>query len=472
MNRREFLLGATGLATGLTMMPLIGRAKTAAGEKLPWFDPAYAELPSLEKQEKGLDAEATEAQSKVRTVEGIPVSGLPTHLDKFDEEVAALIRGGGICGAAVAIAVDHRLVFTRGYGHLSSHEKLHAKPTSPGYLGSITKTVCAMAGLTLVQAGKLDINKKVLEILPLPPLLKPGEKRQPQIDKVTVRMLMEHTSGLFNVVEDLFDRPYYTQLGAEGKLELVHGDISQYDLVRRGMGRPFVSEPGVEFNYSGQGLQVLGRIVEMLSGKRLDQYITEKVMSPLGIKRHAQLSYLSPETLALLDAGKASKTDTFIPSPLDGASKRCSSWNFPQPQEDLYGNHWGQADACGASMLSAVDLARYVAFCSRLVHKDLWTESLAPTIVRGKDGKRGPDEHGLVFGVSMNEGHHQFGHGGAWGGIRAFCESTWDEVQYGIVASTDVDDAFNALQDKVVQHGRSLKKEKIDLWKSYGFEEK
>jgi hypothetical protein len=81
MNRREFLLGATGLATGLTMMPLVGRGKTvAAGEKLPWFDPTYAELPSLEKQEKGLDAEALEAQAKVRMLDGIPVSDLPSSM--------------------------------------------------------------------------------------------------------------------------------------------------------------------------------------------------------------------------------------------------------------------------------------------------------------------------------------------------------------------------------------------------------
>ena len=141
------------------------------------------------------------------------------------------------------------------------------------------------------------------------------------------------------------------------------------------------------------------------------------------------MSYLSPEDLALLDAGKASQTDTFIPSPFSPATKRCESWNFSQPQEDLYGNHWGQADACGASMLSAVDLTRYISHCSKLLHKDLWNDSLADTMVRAKDGKRVPAQHGLVFGVSMNGAHHQFGHGGAWGGIRAFCESTWDGVR-------------------------------------------
>ena len=117
--------------------------------------------------------------------------GLPIRSSKLDEEIEPLIKGGGIVGASVAIAVDHRLVLSRGYGHLCSHDKVYAKPTSPGFVGSITKTLCAMAGLTLVQAGKLDLDKRVLDILPLPSLLKPGETRQPEIDHVTVRMLME-----------------------------------------------------------------------------------------------------------------------------------------------------------------------------------------------------------------------------------------------------------------------------------------
>jgi CubicO group peptidase (beta-lactamase class C family) len=114
-----------------------------------------------------------------------------------------------------------------------------------------------MAALTLVKAGKLKLDQKVVDVMPMEPLLKAGEKRQPEIDQVTVRMLMNHTSGLFNVVEELFDRDFYKQLADQGELKLVHGDISQYDLVRRGMARPFASKPGRQFNYSGQGLQVL-----------------------------------------------------------------------------------------------------------------------------------------------------------------------------------------------------------------------
>ena len=251
----------------------------------------------------------------------MPVTGLPLKLGKVDEQMATLVKDAGLVGVAFAIAIDRQLVVTRGYGYLSSHDRVPAAPTSPGYLGSITKPLCAMAALTLVKAGKLKLDQKVVDVLPMDPLLKDGEKRQPEIDQVTVRMLMNHTSGLINVVEVLFDREYYRKLAAAGKLELVNGDISQYDLVRRGMAKPFVSKPGAEHNYSGQGLQVLGRIVEKLSGLRLDKYLSTKTLAPLGVKHHATLSYWRRSSRP--DAGM--KTGTFIPSP-HKARRRCESW--------------------------------------------------------------------------------------------------------------------------------------------------
>jgi CubicO group peptidase (beta-lactamase class C family) len=466
MNRREFIAGTSGLM----LSPLAGFGQKGPAEA-PWFDPSFSELPTKEQQIKGLSAEALAAQDKPRNVNGLPVTGLPHKLGT-DEQIASLVKSAGLVGVSFAIAIDHQLMATRGYGHLSSHEKLAALPTSPGYLGSVTKPLCAMAGLTLVKAGKLKLDQKVLDVLPLEPLLKPGERRQPEIDSVTIRMLMNHTSGLFNVVEELFDREYYRKLAEEGKLKLIHGDISQYGLVRRGMAKPFVSKPGREFHYSGQGLQVLGRVIEKLSGQRLDKCMAAKILAPIGVKRHACLSYLSPETRLEIDAGRASKTHTFIPSPYVPAKRVCESWAFKETLEDLYGNHWGQADSCGASMLSAVDLLRFVAFCFKPLGKDLEAEAMTPAMVHDKSGKLITSSQGLGWGVSKNAGRHQYGHGGAWGGIRAFAESTWDGVQYAVLAAGEQDEQFDKIVQHIVELGRSLKKQKATAvgWKQYGFE--
>ncbi len=461
MNRRNFLSGTTGLI----LSTLGDRASNAAPpEPKPWFDPSYSVLPTPEQQTKELDAAALAAQTKPRTVLEMPVTGLPLKLGKFDEQMATLVKDAGIVGLSFAVAVNRQLAVTRGYGYLSSHDQVPAAPTSPGYIGNITKPLCAMAALTLVKAGKLKLDQKVVDVLPMEPLLKDGERRQPEIDQVTVRMLMNHTSGLFNFVEILHDRKYYRKLAAEGKLELVHDDISQYDLVRRGMAQPFVSKPGTEFHYSGQGLQVLGRIVEKLSGQRLDKYMSGKALAPLGVKHHTTMSYLAPEELALIAAGKASKTGTFIPSPYNDTKKVCESWAFEKPTRNVYGNHWGQGDSCGLSMLSAVDLLRFVTFCLDLLGKDLAIETLTPPKVK-------QSSMGLGWGVGMTSGRYQYGHGGALAGNRAFCESTWDGVQYAVLVAGDRDKQVQKINEGVLELGRDWRNAKAAPvgWKRYGF---
>lgn len=469
LKRREFIAGTTGL-----LLPyVLGQAQSpSAAQQSPWLDPSYGEVPSSEQQTKGLTSDALSAQAKPRFLDSLPTTGLPIDLGEFDREIIGQIRSAGIVGVSFALAIGQQLAVTRGYGYLSSQDKVVAKPTSPGYLGSITKPLCAMAGLTLVRAGKLKLDQKVLEVLPLEPLLKEREQRQPEIDDVTVRMLMNHTSGLFNFVEELFDRGYYRQLAASGKLKLVHGDISQYDLVRRGMSKPFVSKPGTEYHYSGQGLQVLGRIIEKLSGQRLDKYIASKVLAPLGVKNHATMSYLSPDQLGLIDSGQASKTCTFIPSPYNKSKGLCESWGLTQPNDNLYGTHWGQADACGASMLSSIDLLRFISFCSRLLGSDLVREVVSPPKFRDANGDLKPSGSGLGWGVSNHSGHFQIGHGGAFGGIRAFCEYTWDDIQYSVLAAGDQDEQFRKISTQVLQLGRALRDQRRPVigWKQYGFE--
>jgi CubicO group peptidase (beta-lactamase class C family) len=468
MNRRGFLLGTAGVA----LTPLVSHAqKEAPTHQEPWFDPAYARLPTAGDLSKGLSADVLASHAKPRQIGSVPVTGLPHNLGKFDEEVATLFKESGLVGISFALAINNELMVTRGFGHLSSVDRVPALPTSLGYLGSITKPMVVMTALTLVHAGKLKLDQPVLEILPLEPLLRGDETRQPEIDSVTIRMLMNHTSGLFNYVEELFDRPYYSQLADEGKLKLVHGDVSQYDLVRRGMAKPYVSKPGERCNYSGQGLQVLGRVVEKLTNQRLDKAIASKLLAHLGIKHYANMGYLSPEELSEIDAGRASKTHTFIPSPYDETQKRSESWAYPERLEWLYGNHWGHADSCGASMLSAVDLTRFVGFCFNPLGKPLRTEALTPRMVQDEQGNQVTSGFGLGWGVSVQNGHHQYGHGGAFGGIQAFCESTFDNLQYAYVAAGDLGEKPDQIMEKLRQLGKALHQKKAQPlgWHKFGF---
>ena len=463
------IAGRVWAPISLKQLIAIMEARPSALAEEPWFDPTRVQLPSYDEQTAGLSPETLDAQRTPRVVQSLPVTGLPLEAP-FDLELAALVREGGLAGMSFSLAIGRELAVTRGYGYLCTHDKVVVEPTHPGYLGSITKPLCAMAALTLVRAGKLKLDQRVVDVLPMTPLMRDRERRQPEIDRVTVRMLMNHTSGLFNAVEPLFDRDYYASLARMGTLRLVNGDISQYDLVRRGMVMPFVSPPGEEYHYSGQALQVLGRIIEKISGQRLDKYIETALLRPLGVRRHATMSYLSRDTLQQIYAGRASSVRAFIPSPKD-AGGRAASWRFAQPNASLYGEHWGHADSCGASMLSSLDLLRFLCFFPVQIGPDLVTEMVKLPMVRNAEGKMIQSSGGLGWGVSHHGGAFQFGHGGAFGGIRAFCESTWDDVQYAVVAVGDDDARFERVRARLPEIGRELKSRRSPAmgWRRYGY---
>ena len=460
MNRRSFGGALASSALGLGCASVEAQEKT----ELPWLDPEFAKLPTLDEQVNDLAAKAVEAQTSPRRMDAMPVTGAPVNLGGFDRQLIARMKERGLVGVAVAIAIHGRLVVAKGYGRLSSRQPAPVTPTTPGFLGSITKPLCAMSALTLARDGLLDLDSRVLDILPLQPLLKPGEQRQNEIDQVTVRMLMNHTSGLFNVVEQLYDDAYYTRLAANGQIRLVHGDVSQYDLVRRGMSVPFVAPPGREAHYSGQGLQVLGRIIETVSGQRLDKQILEGLLRPCGVRNHATLSYLSPETRLLINQGDAESVGCMIPSEFDAKAKRCLSWRF-RGLDAPYGNQWGGADSCGSSMMSCLDLVRFLCVFPKVIGNKLYRESMQHPRVRNNTF------HGLGWGCGRHGDKYQFGHGGAIPGARAFCESTWDGVQYAVLVAGDQDPSVDAINQLVLKLGRVMRDRDnaADLWSAYGY---
>jgi hypothetical protein len=95
---------------------------------------------------------------------------------------------------------------------------------------------------------------------------------------------MNHISGLFDAEEVLSDPPRFQALAKGGVIRLIHGRIGQNDLVRIGMNKPLLFDPGEKFAYSGQGMQVLARIV--------DRYIQTRMFDPLGIRTCYVGSYL------------------------------------------------------------------------------------------------------------------------------------------------------------------------------------
>ena len=182
------------------------------------------------------------------------------RLAKIDHVVARGISAGGYPGAAVVVGRRGAAVFERGYGRLSwekSSAPVRADRTIYD-LASLTKVVGTTTALmVLYDEGKLHLDDPVSRYIP--------EFSGGQKDLVTVRMLLEHRSGL-PAGRDLWR---IASTPAEARQAVID--------------TPLICQPNACYEYSDLGADMLGFIVEAASGESLDRFLQERVFGPLGM---------------------------------------------------------------------------------------------------------------------------------------------------------------------------------------------
>ncbi len=198
--------------------------------------------------------------------DGLPVA-TPTsvgmsaaRLAKIDHVIERGITAGGYPGAAVVVGRRGSAVWEKGFGRLgwsASDPEVDAQSTIYD-LASLTKVVGTTTALMILfDDGKIHLDDPVNKYVPE---FTGGNK-----DLVTIRMLLEHRSGL-----------------PAGR-DIWRVASSPADARRAVLETPLVFQPGQYFEYSDLGADVLGFVVEGASGKPLDQFLRERVFQPLGM---------------------------------------------------------------------------------------------------------------------------------------------------------------------------------------------
>jgi len=462
LTRRDLLVGSATLAAGA----LAGSKARAVGERVdPFHDPAYSLLPPRFALVDRLSPSARQAQEKPRSINGIRVTGLPDSVPELDDKIVGIMAGSGIPGVSLALAKNDALALTRGYGRASVAGNVPVEPTMPATIMSVSKTVTAMAALTLVRDGKLRLNDLAFEVLQEGPLLAPDQPFDRRQYKIEVHHLMSHTSGLFNAVETLNDPPRFQALAQRGAIRLIHGRIGQNDLVRVGMNKPLLFNPGEKFAYSGQGMQVLARVVEKVGGRRLDRYIQEEMFDPLGIRSYYVVTYLNdPQYDAFM---KPNREALYAMAPAVFDKTR----NVHRPRLAARGEYmsWGQADACGWGSLNALDLLRFVSAVPSVVGATLWRHLTERPPVFNDAGK--PCPFGLGWVVVEKDGRKGINHNGIRPGERSFTALRPDGGSLAILINSDNDMGVRRI---IAAAGELLDRlDSLHLqsprWQDYGF---
>ena len=208
-------------------------------------------------EESGKQNKITQAESviEIPDTSTVPLEELESILNRFIEEDL-------IVGAELLVIKNRRTVLHKGFGWKDRENQKHMERNTVFNIRSMTKMLTGAAVQILVDKGKLDIKASVSEYIP-------GFKNE-RSKLITIEQLLTHRSGLL------------LSLFLEGpKME----DFENLIAVANAVGeRGPQFEPGSRFWYSDSGTDVLGALVERVTGKTLDTFIREHFLIPLGMK--------------------------------------------------------------------------------------------------------------------------------------------------------------------------------------------
>lgn len=216
----------------------------------------------------------------------------PEGLAKVSDYIRNEIATGKIPGAILLLQQHGKPVYYESFGVRDVATELAMSSDTIFRLYSMSKAITSVMAMMLVEEGRLSIDDPVSKYIPAFADMKVGvEKKgedgkvtltlEPLARPVTIKDLLRHTSGL----------PYgYYGGGAVRELyaqaNLFHADLSNADFVAKIATLPLVEQPGTMWDY-GYSTDVLGRVVEVISGKTLLQFEKERLLDPLGMTETA-----------------------------------------------------------------------------------------------------------------------------------------------------------------------------------------
>lgn len=172
-----------------------------------------------------------------------------------------------IPGFVVAIAYKSELLLNEAYGYADIEKKAKLTPQHIFRIASHSKTFTATALMQLQERGKLRIDDRAVEYLPW--LKKHTDKRW---QKITLRQLMSHGAG---VIRDGLNADYW---------QLERPFPNEQELQKEILEADLVINANTKLKYSNFGYSLLGRIIEAVSGRSYNDYVTEQIIKPLGLK--------------------------------------------------------------------------------------------------------------------------------------------------------------------------------------------
>jgi CubicO group peptidase (beta-lactamase class C family) len=221
----------------------------------------------------------------------------PTRLRRIDDVMQRFIERDVIAGAVTLLARNEQVVHLEAHGLMDIASSRPMQRDAIFRLASMTKPVISVAILILLEEGKLLLTEPVANFVPelrdlqvqvpnpptmagVPTQLTAGEFHVVPANRlITIRDLLTHTSGLGSAMAG----PAFTAATEIQKSTTLGQTLEE--VVPRFASTPLSFQPGTVWEYSGAfGFELLGRIIEVVSGLELSEFFRQRIFEPLGMR--------------------------------------------------------------------------------------------------------------------------------------------------------------------------------------------
>jgi CubicO group peptidase (beta-lactamase class C family) len=323
------------------------------------------------------------------------------RLERIATAVQRSIDDKRIAGAVTLVSRRGKVAWLKAQGMMDREAGKAMQTDAIFRICSMSKAITSLAVMMLYEEGHFQLEDPVSKYIPEfknpKVLVKPASGEPytiPATKEITILNLLTHTSGLtYNWNADL--GPMYKQAGVAHGILPYNGTIR--DSVRRLAALPLLFNPGERFEYS-LGVDVLGYLVEVVSGKTFDEFLRTRIFEPLGMKDtyffvpDDKVNRLATAYTYYADKGLNRFPDTPI---VEGPFSYSADYPYRGPKK-LY--------AGGAGLCSTA--ADYARFCQMMLDGGttgstrLLSRKSVELMTQDHLGKVSPDQaFGLGFGI-------------------------------------------------------------------------
>ncbi len=325
----------------------------------------------------------------------------PANSDKVDQYVEAEMRRQRIPGLALGVYREGKIIRAQGYGLANVELNVPVKPETIFQSGSVGKQFTATAVMMLVEEGKVGLDDSITKYFPEAP---------PAWQKIKVRNLLSHTSGLKEYESDDMTKP-------GGPINL-RADYTEEQLLKIIESFPIEYQAGEKWDYRNTNYVLLGILIHKVTGQFYGDYLQDRVFQPLGM------------------------TTTRVISEADIIPNRSAGYRLVR--REWKNQEWVSpafnTTADGALYFTILDLAKWdgALYTERLLKKSSFDQMW--TVFRLNDGKPNPDNYGFAWLIDQIKGHRVIEHGGAWQGFTTYIARYVDD-KLTVVVLANLDSA-------------------------------